>query len=94
SSLAIPVVTYNVISLGAKSDGRSDSTKAFLASWTKACGSTAASTIYVPPGRYLLHNVVFQGQCRNNDITTRIDGTLVAPSDYRVIGDAGNWILF
>ncbi|KAH9782605.1 Pectin lyase-like superfamily protein [Citrus sinensis] len=71
SSLAIPVVTYNVISLGAKSDGRSDSTKAFLASWTKACGSTAASTIYVPPGRYLLHNVVFQGQCRNNDITTR-----------------------
>ncbi|KAL9437324.1 hypothetical protein AB3S75_023228 [Citrus x aurantiifolia] len=94
SSLAIPVVTYNVISLGAKSDGRSDSTKAFLAAWAKACGSTAASTIYVPPGRYLLHNVVFQGQCRNNEITIRIDGTLVAPSDYRVIGDAGNWILF
>ncbi|GAY67945.1 hypothetical protein CUMW_260360 [Citrus unshiu] len=94
SSLAIPVVTYNVISLGAKSDGRSDSTKAFLAAWAKACGSTAASTIYVPPGRYLLHNVVFQGQCRNNDITIRIDGTLVAPSDYRVIGDAANWILF
>ncbi|KAK9200521.1 hypothetical protein WN944_015719 [Citrus x changshan-huyou] len=80
--------------LGSKSDGRSDSTKAFLAAWAKACGSTAASTIYVPPGRYLLHNVVFQGQCRNNDITIRIDGTLVAPSDYRVVGDAGNWILF
>ncbi|GAY67263.1 hypothetical protein CUMW_255180, partial [Citrus unshiu] len=78
SSLAIPVVTYNVISLGAKSDGRSGSTKAFLAAWAKACGSTAASTIYVPPGRYLLHNVVFQGQCRNNDITIH----------------AGNWILF
>ena len=94
SSLAIPLATYSMISLGAKSDGRSDSTKAFLAAWAKACGSTAASTICVPPGRYLLHNVVFQGQCRNNDITIRIDGTLVAPSDYRVIGDAGNWILF
>ncbi|KAL9432080.1 hypothetical protein AB3S75_027156 [Citrus x aurantiifolia] len=73
SSLAIPVVTYNVISLGAKSDGRSDSTKAFLAAWAKACGSTAASTIYVPPGRYLLYNVVFQGQCRNNDITISLE---------------------
>ncbi|KDO51587.1 hypothetical protein CISIN_1g047296mg [Citrus sinensis] len=72
------MVTYNVISLGAKSDGQTDSTKAFLAAWAKACGSTAASTIYVPPGRYLLHNVVFQGQCRNNDITIH----------------AGNWILF
>ncbi|KAH9782615.1 Pectin lyase-like superfamily protein [Citrus sinensis] len=70
------MVTYNVISLGAKSDGQTDSTKAFLAAWAKACGSTAASTIYVPPGRYLLHNVVFQGQCRNNDITIRFDGTL------------------
>ncbi|XP_052291930.1 polygalacturonase-like [Citrus sinensis] len=94
SSLAIPLATYSMISLGAKSDGRTDSTKAFLAAWAKACVSTAASTIYVPPGRYLLGNVVFQGQCRNNDITIRIEGTLVAPSDYNVIGDGGNWILF
>ncbi|KAH9782594.1 Pectin lyase-like superfamily protein [Citrus sinensis] len=44
--------------------------------------------------QYLLHNVVFQGQCRNNDITIHIEGTLVTPSDYNVIGDGGNWILF
>ncbi|KDO37128.1 hypothetical protein CISIN_1g045591mg, partial [Citrus sinensis] len=76
SSSAIPMVTYSVISLGTKSDGQTDTTKAFLAAWAKACGSTADSTIYVPPGRYLLHNVVFQGQSRNNDITIRFDGTL------------------
>ncbi|KAH9726667.1 Pectin lyase-like superfamily protein [Citrus sinensis] len=70
-----------MISLGAKFDGRTDSTKAFLAAWAKACVSTAASTIYVPPGR-------------NNDITIRIEGTPVTPSDYNVIGDGGNWILF
>ncbi|GAY65571.1 hypothetical protein CUMW_242200, partial [Citrus unshiu] len=51
SSLAIPLATYSMISLGAKSDGRTDSTKAFLAAWAKPCVSTATSTIYVPPGR-------------------------------------------
>lgn len=93
SSLAIPV-TYNVLSLGAKPDGSTDSTQAFLTAWAKACGSTVAATVYVPQGRYLLHNVVFKGQCKNSDITIRIDGTLVAPADYHVIGNAGNWIFF
>ncbi|KAL9432077.1 hypothetical protein AB3S75_027149 [Citrus x aurantiifolia] len=93
SSLAIPL-SYNVLSFGARPDGRTDSAKSFLAAWSKACGSAEAATIYVPRGRYLLHNAVFQGQCKNNDITIRIDGTLVAPADYHVIGNAENWILF
>ncbi|KAJ0036057.1 hypothetical protein Pint_26400 [Pistacia integerrima] len=79
SSLAIPV-TYDVLSLGAESDGKTDSSKAFLHAWSKACGSTKAATIYVPPGRFLLGKVEFKGQCNNNDIVIRLDGTLVAPS--------------
>ena len=93
SSLAIPL-SYNVLSFGARPDGQTDSVKSFLAAWAQACGSAEAANIYVPPGRYLLSNVVFQGQCKNNDITIRIDGTLVAPADYHVIGNAENWILF
>ncbi|KAJ4723873.1 polygalacturonase-like [Melia azedarach] len=93
SSSSIPV-NYNVLSFGAKPDGITDSTQAFVAAWAKACGSTAAATIYVPPGRFLLRNVVFKGQCKNNDITIRIDGILVAPADYRVIGNSGNWLFF
>lgn len=88
------VSTYNVVSLGAKGDGRSDSTKAFMSAWDKACGSTNPAVILVPAGRFLLKNVVFSGKCKNNAITFRIAGTLVAPSDYRVIGNAGNWIFF
>ncbi|KAF3443115.1 hypothetical protein FNV43_RR17036 [Rhamnella rubrinervis] len=87
-------VTFNVVGLGAKPDGKTDSTTAFLFAWSKACGSVNPTVIYVPVGRFLLRNAVFSGQCKNSAITFRIAGTLVAPSDYRVIGNAGNWLMF
>lgn len=86
---------YNVQNYGAKSDGKSDSSKAFISAWTAACASTSAATIYVPKGSYLLSNAYFYGQtCKSNAITIRIEGILVAPSDYNVIGKSGNWIKF
>ncbi|XP_010242448.1 PREDICTED: polygalacturonase-like [Nelumbo nucifera] len=86
--------TYNVASFGAKADGKTDSTPAFLKAWAGACGSVSSAMIYVQPGRYLLNHAVFSGQCKNNDITIRLDGTLVAPSDYRVLGSSGYWLSF
>ncbi|CAI9777080.1 unnamed protein product [Fraxinus pennsylvanica] len=63
--------------------------------WTSACASTQAATIYVPPGRFLLRTATFSGQsCKNQAINMRIDGTLVAPSNYNVIGNSGTWIKF
>ncbi|WMV56819.1 hypothetical protein MTR67_050204 [Solanum verrucosum] len=86
---------YNVQNFGAKSNGKIDSTKAFLSAWGSACGSTSASTIYVPRGNYLIRNIYFNGQtCKSNAITIRIDGTLLAPYDYNVIGNEGSWIKF
>ncbi|KAI4306358.1 hypothetical protein L6164_029642 [Bauhinia variegata] len=87
-------ITYNVVSFGAKPDGKTDSAKAFLNAWANACRSTAPAAIYVPPGRFLLGKVVFNGQCSNKAISITIDGTLVAPSNYNAIGNAGNWLLF
>ncbi|KAK4436623.1 Polygalacturonase [Sesamum alatum] len=87
--------SYNVKSFGAKSDGNSDSTKAFLSAWSAACATTQPASIYVPPGRYLLRNAFFNGKmCKNKAITIRIDGTLVAPSDYNAIGNSGTWLKF
>ncbi|KAH1089976.1 hypothetical protein J1N35_017233 [Gossypium stocksii] len=94
SGVADPLLTYNVLNYGAKPDDNFDSTQALVAAWTLACGSINPATIYVPPGRFLVRNVVFRGQCKNNGIVFRIDGTLVAPSDYKVIGSTGNWLLF
>ncbi|XP_010526696.1 PREDICTED: polygalacturonase-like [Tarenaya hassleriana] len=95
SSSSSSAQTYNVMSYGAKPDGKTDSTKAFVAAWVNACASVRPVTVIVPKGQFLLRSVVFDGtKCKRKKITVRIDGTLVAPSDYRVIGNAGYWIFF
>ncbi|KAJ0035672.1 hypothetical protein Pint_24959 [Pistacia integerrima] len=85
---------YNVLIFGAKGNGVTDSNQAFSKAWAAACGSTEPATIYVPKGRYLLGSMAFKGDCKNSDITIRIDGTLVAPSDYHVLGQSDNWLSF
>ncbi|XP_047978762.1 polygalacturonase-like [Salvia hispanica] len=87
--------TYNVISYGAKADGKSDCAKAFQAAWGAACASASPATINVPRGRYILGNVHFEGStCKNNAITIQIDGTLLAPSNYNAIGNSVHWLMF
>ncbi|KAL4035555.1 hypothetical protein IC575_004257 [Cucumis melo] len=86
--------SYNVVSFGGKGDGRTDSTQAFQTVWSNACSSTKPATIYVPRGRYYLRSGTFNGPCKNNAIFIRIDGTLVAPSDFQVIGNSPAWIAF
>ncbi|KAG8369917.1 hypothetical protein BUALT_Bualt14G0063200 [Buddleja alternifolia] len=87
--------TFNVQTFGAKSDGKSDCTNAFLSAWGAACAAPKPATIYVPRGKYLLRNAYFNGRlCKNTAITMRIDGTLVAPSDYNVIAKSGSWLRF
>lgn len=87
-------ITYNVVRLGARADGRSDTSKAFLTAWARACVSVNPVTIYVPRGRFLLKDIVFSGQtCRNRRITFRIDGTLIAATGYSS-GRSTNWIKF
>ncbi|XP_027165291.1 polygalacturonase-like [Coffea eugenioides] len=92
-SLAIPG-TYNILDLGAKPDGKTDSSKSLLSAWAAACGSPEPATIFVPKGRYLVKQAQFLGPCRNRAISFRIDGTLVAPSDYKLIGNADFWLQF
>ena len=88
-------VSYNVQTLGAKADGKTDATEYFLSAWTTACASAKPAQVYVPPGRYLLRNpLVFSGKNCKNTMVMRMDGILVAPSDYNVIGNAENWIKF
>ncbi|XP_047313504.1 polygalacturonase-like [Impatiens glandulifera] len=92
---------------GAKPDGKTDSTKAFLAAWDSACASIKKATIYIPPGLYFIQRVQFYGQkCRkrfnhtnNNDqyvgIVIRIDGVLLAPTDYNNNNvTTSNWLQF
>ncbi|XP_060171399.1 polygalacturonase-like [Lycium barbarum] len=88
------ICPFNVVNYGAKPDGKTDSSNAFLTAWDSACGSSKPATIYVPQGKFLVKQAHFKGKCKNKTIMFRIDGTLVAPSDYNVIGNAKNWLLF
>ncbi|CAN4095637.1 unnamed protein product [Withania somnifera] len=88
------VTLFNVVNFGAKPNGKTDSSNALLTSWTLACDSSKPATIYVPQGTFLVKQAYFKGKCKNRDIIFRIDGTLVAPLEYNVIGNDKNWILF
>uniref|UniRef100_A0A7N0ZXN7 Polygalacturonase n=1 Tax=Kalanchoe fedtschenkoi TaxID=63787 RepID=A0A7N0ZXN7_KALFE len=95
SSVCAASLTYNVVRYGARSGGSIDSSEAFLTAWNLACNAPQpATTLYVPPGRFLLKSVKFQGPCKSSKITIRIDGTLVAPSDYHVMGNIESWLFF
>lgn len=89
-----PAYSINVAHYGARSDGKSEASKAFMKAWSTACHSgRPAVTMYVPRGLYILKNVVFTGPCRST-IVFQIDGTLLAPSNYWELGSSGFWILF
>ncbi|XP_009605359.1 polygalacturonase-like [Nicotiana tabacum] len=93
-SLFLPsCLAYNVVSYGARGDGGTDSTTAFLRAWSAACSSISPANVYVPRGTFLIRTVTFTGPCRSR-IEFRVDGTLVAPADYNAIGHSGFWILF
>ncbi|CAL9213845.1 unnamed protein product [Arabidopsis halleri] len=84
---------FNVVSFGAKPDGVTDSTAAFLKAWQGACGSAASATVVVPTGTFLLKAITFGGPCKSK-LTFQVTGTVVAPEDYRTFGNSGSWILF
>ncbi|KAL1807901.1 hypothetical protein ACET3Z_024891 [Daucus carota] len=92
-NLSDAVSIVNVIKYGAKPDGKTDSSQAFVKAWATVCNSAQAVTMYVPQGRFCIRAVVFRGPCKNK-IIVQIDGTIVAPADYRALGSTGNWILF
>ncbi|KAF5189560.1 polygalacturonase-like [Thalictrum thalictroides] len=46
------VYNINVVNYGAKTDGKTDSTKAFLSAWNLACSKKQSVKIYVPKGSY------------------------------------------
>ncbi|KAK3444320.1 LOW QUALITY PROTEIN: hypothetical protein EUGRSUZ_H01886, partial [Eucalyptus grandis] len=94
AAIAATAAEYDVVSLGAKPDGVTDSTRAFVGAWLAACGSEKPAMISVPPGRFLVGGATFNGPCKNNAIRWHIQGVITAPTDYSVLGNVGTWLLF
>ena len=92
SSLSSSIQNFNVRYFGARNDGKTDATKAFLNAWDSACNSRVPSIIYVPKGNYLLGPLKFEGISCRSPIMFQIDGTLIA--DLNIVSRYQTWIIF
>ncbi|KAI4368279.1 hypothetical protein MLD38_016854 [Melastoma candidum] len=86
--------TYNVLDYGADPDCQADSTLAFSLAWEATCASRDPHppTLYVPRGSFSVGRLDFRGGCYSDLVRIRIDGQLVAPSDYNVLANGRSWI--
>ncbi|XP_042448842.1 polygalacturonase-2-like [Zingiber officinale] len=84
---------YNVLDFGAKGDGNTNDTLAFVNAWNAACHkSTTPSTLLIPAGKtFLLSYIDFEGPC-NNFISVTIDGNLKRINE--IWQEVFSWLLF
>eukprot|EP00268_Persea_americana_P009394 TRINITY_DN1377_c0_g1_i1.p1 TRINITY_DN1377_c0_g1~~TRINITY_DN1377_c0_g1_i1.p1 ORF type:complete len:402 (+),score=62.59 TRINITY_DN1377_c0_g1_i1:128-1333(+) len=77
-------VSSNKVSVndhGAKGDGVTDDTKAFIDAWELACSFHSRTTLEIPEGKvYLIGQIDFGGPCRSK-LTLSVSGTIAAPED-------------
>ncbi|KAK7363549.1 hypothetical protein VNO77_05695 [Canavalia gladiata] len=85
----------NVKDFGAEPDGEFDCTQAFMDTWRTVChNSTGPSRFYVPPGRYLISSMFFQGPCTApSPITIQVEGIVLATTDLTDFENS-EWLLF
>nr|ACN40008.1 unknown [Picea sitchensis] len=82
SDLDPSAAVFSVDSYGAKGNGVSDDSQAFLAAWNAACTSSSDSIFLVPHGNsYLVKPISFNGPCNTGSLTAQISGRIVAPAD-------------
>ncbi|KAI0494937.1 hypothetical protein KFK09_025083 [Dendrobium nobile] len=86
---------YNVMAYGARGDGKTDDTKAFLNAWKAACADPR-NPYFVVTGKggknYLLSKIIFEGPC-SSSLKFLISGGLVAPNRLWT-NQIDTWIVF
>lgn len=87
--------TYNVRDFGAKADGATDDSQAFLAAWKQACNSSGQTKVLVPVGTYFLNPVEFSGPCPAvQNLIFQIQGTAKATTDLNKYKQSRGWVAF
>ncbi|KAI4344930.1 hypothetical protein L6164_012107 [Bauhinia variegata] len=92
---------FNVVDYGARGDGQSDDSAAFVKVWEDVCRATEGTpTLPIPQGkRFLLQPVEFKGACNSTSIIVELQGDLVVPNSMEAWKWADNdkgkrWIRF
>lgn len=86
---SMPAGPLDIVHLGAKGDGKSDSTQMILKAWKNACGATGTQKIVIPAGNYLTGALELSGPCTSS-IIIRLDGNLLGTGDLGAYKK--NWI--
>lgn len=86
---SVPAGPLDITKLGARGDGKSDSTQAIMQAWKHACAATGTQKIVIPPGNYLTGNLELVGPCTSS-IIIRLDGNLLGTGDLNAYKK--NWI--
>jgi galacturan 1,4-alpha-galacturonidase len=86
---SVPAGPLDIVHLGAKGDGKSDSTPAILKAWKNACDATGTQKIIIPAGIYLTGALELKGPCKSS-IIIRLDGVLLGTGDLNAYKK--NWI--
>ncbi|XP_047975557.1 exopolygalacturonase clone GBGE184-like [Salvia hispanica] len=77
---------FDITKYGAKGDGTTDDAMSLVQAWNAGCDSTGGARILVPPGKYMMGEVVLSGECKAAPpMIIDIQGTLLAnpnPSSY------------
>ncbi|KAG5254792.1 exopolygalacturonase [Salix suchowensis] len=81
---------FNVKKFGAVSDGKTESSKAFLKAWTEACRWHGRAMVLIPGGVYILDSVLFLGEC-NGYMAFILKGVL---KPKRSLQTRDQWITF
>ncbi|XP_027907641.1 probable polygalacturonase At3g15720 [Vigna unguiculata] len=64
---------YNVVNYGARGDGKSDDSQAFLSAWKDTCGSEGIPTLIIPRnGVFKVKNINLSGPCRATKIHIKV----------------------
>ncbi|KAF3456273.1 hypothetical protein FNV43_RR00923 [Rhamnella rubrinervis] len=85
---------FNVLQFGAKPNGRSDNTQAFMKTWIAACHHKGKARVVIPQGVFKLGPVVFAGPCTaTSPLVVQVSGTLKADTDISLY-DSAVWFSF
>ncbi|KAG4931271.1 hypothetical protein JHK86_048232 [Glycine max] len=87
---------FDVLNYGAKGNGRSDDTNAFVQAWKALCGaSNGTSTLVVPAGHtFFVRQTRFRGPCQSQKLDIQIMGNLLAPTKDAWKKCSGPWLYF
>ncbi|XP_058728609.1 probable polygalacturonase At3g15720 [Vicia villosa] len=88
--------TFDVLKYGAKGDGTSDDTDAFVKAFKDFCEAKEGTpTLEVPAGHtFLVHQNIFKGPCNSQNLHIKLDGTILAPHRNAWGACSKRWLQF